>query len=74
MSSPKSPPTQSLIQPMSMEDKSRYVARFDAHDGMTDLFNDEAQRHEVAEQLFAARWDAAPVTVRKLNGEMFFID
>lgn len=63
-----------LIQPVSMEDKGRYVARFADHCDMRDLFSDEAQRREVAADLFAARWDEAPVTVRKLNGEMFFID
>lgn len=68
------PPNQSLIQPMSMEDRSRYVARFAAHKGMTILFNDESQRREIAGQIFADRWEAAPVTVKKLNGEMFFID
>lgn len=74
MSKKSPPPDQSLIQPMSMEDKSRYVARFAAHKGMVALFNDEAQRQEIAARLFVERWEAATVTVKKLNGEMFFID
>lgn len=41
---------------------------------MIALFDDGAQRRDVAAQLFAARWQNATVTVRKLNGEMFFID
>lgn len=70
----KSPPVQGLIQPMSMEDREHYLTRFAAHKGMIALFDDGAQRRDVAAQLFAARWQNATVTVRKLNGEMFFID
>lgn len=66
--------SRSLIQPMSMEDKARYVSRFAAHKGMTELFSNEAQRREIAGQIFSDRWEGALVTVRKLNGEMFFID
>ncbi len=74
MSKKSPPPNHQLIQPVSMEDKSRYVARFAAHAGMKDLFGDEAQRREIAAQVFADRWEAATVTVKKLDGEMFFID
>lgn len=64
----------SLLQPASMEDRARYINRFASHGGMSSLFNDEAQRREVAAQVFQDRWDRAMVTVKKLDGEMFFID
>lgn len=64
----------SLVQPLSMEDKARYVARFIAHKGMCELYGSIAQRKSVAEEIFQERWNQASVTVKKLNGEMFFID
>lgn len=70
----KKQPIDGLVQPMSMEDKARYIWRFLNHKGMIAIFNDSTQRCQVAEQIFATRWENAQVTVRKLNGEMFFID
>lgn len=70
----RQPAANSLIQPVSMEDREHYLDRFAAHKGMTSLFNDESQRREVAATVFAERWESAQVTVRKLDGTMFFID
>jgi hypothetical protein len=70
----KMPATNSLIQPMSMEPFDHYVARFSIHKGMIALFNDDKQRRDVAIEIFEDRWEQALVTVRKLDGERFFID
>lgn len=70
----RTPASDSLLQPVSMEDREHYLSRFMSHKGMTSLFGDEAQRREVALQVFSERWENASVTVTKLNGEMYFID
>lgn len=57
-----------------MEDRERFVARFAAHQGMSNLFSDDIQCREVAGEVFQERWNDALVTVTKLNGERFFID
>ena len=57
-----------------MEPKGSYTARFVNDREMRRLFGCLNQRVDMALQVFAARWKEAIVTVRKADGEEFFID
>ncbi len=65
---------QKLIYPLSMEDKERYINRFISNKNMIELYGDLNQRKQLAIDLFNEKWEKASVTVKKLNGEMFFIE
>lgn len=57
-----------------MEDRARFIARFSSQKDMIYIFPEEGLRIKTACDIFQERWDNALVTVKKLNGEMFFID
>lgn len=57
-----------------MENRRDYIARFINDGSMVNLFPDLHQRRSLAVQTFAEKWEAALVTVTKLNGDQFFID
>lgn len=63
-----------ILLPFSMEDKTVYLARFHANRDMRDLYSDSKQRAEAAQEAFAAKWNEALVTVRRVDGSEFFID
>lgn len=63
-----------LLHPFSLEPKQEYYSRFANSERMRDLFPDLGQRHEMAETLFAEKWEEALVRVTKLDGTQFFID
>lgn len=67
-------PDADILQPESMEDRARYLSRFESNGPMRDLFNDPAQRRQIAAQVFWDRWQEASATVTKEDGTQFFID
>ncbi len=67
-------PNAGLLQPNSMEDRARYLARFETNAVMRDIFDDKTQRLQVAAEIFWTRWEDASATVTKEDGTQFFID
>ena len=71
---PRNSDTNGLLQPQSMEDRARYLSRFESNASMRELFDDPNQRRQVAAEIFWARWEEASATVTKEDGTQFFID
>lgn len=67
-------PNRSLLQPLSMEDRTVYFARFDSHTEMNELFSDSKQRRQIAYDIFNECWQDAAVRVTREDGSIFFID
>lgn len=63
-----------LINPYDMEERGRYVDRFQSHNAMKELFGESTQCQEIANQIWKDRMNDASVTVRMLDGREFFID
>jgi hypothetical protein len=57
-----------------MELKAEYITRFLANKEMKEILPKVEQRVAAAKVAFNVRWDNAPVTVTKADGNKFFID
>jgi len=57
-----------------MESKAEYITRFLANREMKEVLPKAEQRVAAAKVAFNERWDKAPVTVTKADGNKFFID
>jgi len=57
-----------------MEPKSEYLTRFTSNRDMRELYPTIGRRTAAAKNLFRERWENAPVTVTKADGNQFFID